>query len=176
VALLIAASGALSACGGGGDEAGDNAGTSVSGIDASGTEPTVTDTSTSADTSASADSTTPPTSDATTTTVAAVESPLAQIGVASIEWTGPSAAAGDRPTLSWEPVPDAVEYRVVVASAASGRPVWAWQGTETTVPLGAGLIDGQEGPRLTEPSVVDVFAIGADGTIVAASGPQPVSP
>lgn len=113
---------------------------------------------------------------APTTTVAVVESPLAAVGIPGIRWTSPSTGAGDRPTLAWEAAADAVEYRLVVTDVATGRPIWAWQGSETSVPLGAGMVDGQEGPRLAAPATVDVFALGADGTIVAASGPQPIAP
>lgn len=155
---------ATSACGGG-DDGGTTEATDT---------PTAVEDTTESETSSSS---TPPTTErATTTTVAVIESPLAAIGVVPIEWTGPSESAGDRPTLAWTAAPGAVEYRVVVTDEASGRPIWAWQGTDISVPLGAGLIDGQEGPRLTAAAFVDVFALGSDGTIVAASGPQPISP
>lgn len=179
LAVAVASLGG-SACrgGGGGDD-------ERNGTAATGAAPSSTTASSTAPSSAASAPAAEATTTAASTTVEpattsteppAVTSPLAAVGVAPIEWTGPAGPAGDRPLLSWEGSAGASEYRVVVTDATTLRPIWAWQGTETSVPLGAGLIDGQEGPRLTAPAIVDVFAIGADGTIVAASGPQPITP
>jgi hypothetical protein len=100
-----------------------------------------------------------------------VTSPLADVAAMTITEITP----GDRPRFTWEPVDDAVEYSLVVADEG-GRVIWAWRGTETSIDLGAGLIDGNEGPRLGPGSTLDLFALATDGTILAASGPVPLAP
>jgi hypothetical protein len=100
-----------------------------------------------------------------------VTSPLADVAAMTVTEITP----GDRPRFTWEPVDDAVEYSLVVAGEGGGV-IWAWRGTETSIDLGAGLIDGNEGPRLAPGSTLDLFALSADGTILAASGPVPLAP
>lgn len=94
---------------------------------------------------------------------------------APITLTSPTTAAGERPTLAWTSAPGAVEYVVGVIDA-NGRPLWAWRGAEPTVPLGADLATGQEGPRLFDIGTVVIFGVGADGALLSMSGPLTISP
>ncbi len=166
----------LVGCGGGNGESADTADTATGGGTVA-TDTTPRDTTAPDDTSPSDTS---PSETAATTTAAPtsepsvtdppVESPLEGVGSIAVETTD-----GDRPRFSWDEVNGAVEYSLVVATTG-GDVVWAWRGRDTSVDLGAGLIEGNEGPRISTDSVIDVFALAADGTIVAASGPVPISP
>ncbi len=75
---------------------------------------------------------------------------------------------GEPPTFSWTRVRGASTYLVSVRTK-KGSPLWAWSGEETKVRLGDGL--GLAGPRITAPSVVQVFALDADGALVGFSKP-----
>ena len=119
--------------------------------------------------------TTEPTTTEPTTTEPAVTGPPVTSPLADVEPITVEATTGDRPLFSWTPVDGAREYTLVVATTG-GDVIWAWRGRDTQVDLGAGLIAGDEGPRLTTESVIDVLALAADGTIIAASGPVPLSP
>lgn len=88
--------------------------------------------------------------------------------------TSPLAGGGDRPTFAWASAATAVEY-VVAVTDADGAPLWSWRGPATTVPLGAELIMGQDGPRLATTATLTVFALGADGAIVARTAPTAIA-
>ncbi len=85
--------------------------------------------------------------------------------------------AGETPTFEWEPVEGASTYRLVVLNA-EGQATWAWEGAETSVPLGgvADRPEGSEGPVLTPGSSWSVAALDAEGHVLAASELRPVSP
>lgn len=87
--------------------------------------------------------------------------------------------AGPWPTLSWQPVDDAVTYTVTVY-AASGTPYWTWRGGTAEVILGGFSQRPAAGStmalRLHEPMTWDVLAHDAGGTIVAQSGERPIAP
>lgn len=160
---------ALLGCGGSG-ESSDTSTVATTTIDSDITEPGVTEPDVT-----EPDVTEPPATDPPATEPPATEppvtSPLADVGTMTITDITP----GDRPRFTWEPVDDAVEYSLVVASEVEGV-IWAWRGTTTSIDLGAGLIDGNEGPRLAPGSTIDLFALAPDGTILAASGPVPLEP
>lgn len=99
-----------------------------------------------------------------------VTSPLADVASITVTEVTP----GDRPRFTWDEVDGAVEYSLVVAT--DDQVIWAWRGATTSIDLGAGLIDGNEGPRLAPGATLDVFALTDDGTILAASGPVPLTP
>jgi hypothetical protein len=87
-------------------------------------------------------------------------------------------AAGDdpaRPTFSWTAPATAVDYELVVQDAG-GTPLWAWTGAEVTVVLGgAARAREVEGPTLTGPSQVRVFAFDATGALVGTSAWTPLA-
>jgi hypothetical protein len=134
------------------------------------TEPPATDTPLTEPSATEPPATKPPVTEPPVTEPP-VTSPLADVAALTVTDITP----GDRPRFGWEPVDDAVEYSLVVAGEDGGV-IWAWRGTTTSIDLGAGLIDGNEGPRLAPGSTLDLFALAADGTILAASGPVPLAP
>jgi hypothetical protein len=92
-----------------------------------------------------------------------------QPGVAPVE-VRVSGADPTRPTFSWDAVPGASGYQVVV-HAGDGSPLWAWTGAATSVPLGGAERGAdEEGPTLTGPSSVRVYGFEASGRLVAISG------
>jgi hypothetical protein len=84
---------------------------------------------------------------------------------------------GLRPTLAWEPVDGAAAYFLVVKDA-SGEAYWAWDGSETSVPLGGAEFpaDFGNGPTIGPGYSWSVSAYAVDGAFVAISGDRPVSP
>ncbi len=90
----------------------------------------------------------------------------------------PTDGAGEVPSFSWETVPGAATYRLVVLDGDRG-PIWAWEGAETSVNLG-GLPDerpaGEPGPVIGPGSSWSVTALDAKGHVVAVSASRPVSP
>ena len=88
-----------------------------------------------------------------------------------------SEGVGRRPTLAWDPVDGAASYFLVVKDA-SGAAYWAWDGSETSVPLGGAEFpaDFGNGPIIGPGFTWSVSAYAADGTFVAISGDRPVSP
>ena len=84
--------------------------------------------------------------------------------------------AGPYPILSWEPVPAAATYWLVV-SDADGQPYWAWTGEATEVRFGGGDSDEvNQTATLHEPMTWTVIAIDSDGELVAFSEPATVEP
>lgn len=113
---------------------------------------------------------------ATTPTIASGEVLLD--GLPTVELTGPpSARAGHYPLFSWEPVPAAATYQLVVSDPTG--PIWAWEGTETLIRFG-GLIEEPPpdygGPSLDGPACWSVVAVDTNGHVVAASAVVPVTP
>ncbi len=99
-------------------------------------------------------------------------------GLPAIEPTSPpSAGAGHYPLFSWEPVPAAEAYQVVVSGPAG--PIWAWEGPDPRIRFG-GLTDEPPadygGPSLDGPGCWSVVALDADGHVIAASAVVPVTP
>lgn len=167
---------ATAGCSGGDSQgSGDDAAVSVASTAAESDGPSTTETSVAATVEVTAAETSVTTT-APPTTTPPITSPLAASGVGGIEIVSPTTGAGERPTFEWATVDGATEYSLVVSDAATGAPIWAWRGPSTSVPLGAGLIDGQEGPRLTGPATLDVFALAATGGVLAASGPVLLAP
>lgn len=168
----IALAGVLSACGGSSDGT-----SSTSASVASPASSTIAPGTSAAPSATEPVATDPPATESPVTEPPVTEPPVTSpLDVGTVVITSPRSAVGDRPTFAWESVEGAVEYSLLVTEANTGRAVWAWRGTDTSVPLGADLIEGAEGPRLVAPVLLDVFALDADGVIVAASGPTPVEP
>ncbi len=84
---------------------------------------------------------------------------------------------GSIPTFEWSAVEGATAYRLAVLNA-DGNATWAWEGAETSIPLGAvvGREVGHGGPVLTEGSSWSVVALDAGGHVIAVSKLRPVSP
>ena len=99
-------------------------------------------------------------------------------GFPVVDLVGPSSSgAAEYPLFGWEPITGAASYQLVV-SGPSG-PIWAWEGSESEIRLGALESEppaGYDGPRLSGPSCWSVVALDADGHVVAASEVVPVSP
>jgi hypothetical protein len=87
--------------------------------------------------------------------------------------------AGPLPTFGWEPVAGAAEY-VLAVLTQSGEPIWAWQGAETSVMLGAWDVAPADanvpGPLITEASVWFVAAFDATAAPIAVSEMRPIAP
>jgi hypothetical protein len=100
-------------------------------------------------------------------------------GVAEVRLVGPAEhGAGTAPTFQWTAVPGAVRYQLFVRDAQGG-PIWAWEGTDTSVRLGGLSIDlpaGAPGPRLTPGATWLVLALGADGKVRAISEVRSANP
>lgn len=100
-------------------------------------------------------------------------------GVAEVRLVGPAEhGAGSAPTFRWMAVPDATRYQLFVRDA-QGRPIWAWEGTDTSVRLGGLSIDlpaGAPGPRLTPGATWLVLALGPDGKVRAISEVRSANP
>ncbi|MFZ8999386.1 MAG: hypothetical protein ACO3D0_13590, partial [Ilumatobacteraceae bacterium] len=97
-------------------------------------------------------------------------------GVDPIGLLTPPSGGGDRPVLSWEPIPGAAEYLVVVHDA-DGAPYWSTITTATEVPVGGVVLDpGASGPRLAAGYSWVVVASDTDGVVVAASARLPIAP
>jgi len=99
-------------------------------------------------------------------------------GLPQVEVLGPpESGAGEVPVFSWESVEGAATYDLVVLGPDG--PLWAWQGKETEVALGALPFErppGMGGPVIAAGSCWSVIALNADGHVVAASDFLPVSP
>lgn len=113
-------------------------------------------------------------------TPTAAGSPLAAPGLeTAVELTSPpTEGAGEVPAFGWTAVAGASAYRLVVLGS-DGGPIWAWEGTETTVNLGGLPGDrpvGEAGPVIEAGSSWTVVALDAEGHVVAASPVRPVSP
>ena len=102
-----------------------------------------------------------------------------EAGLPGLTLLKPAASgAGEVPSFEWTAVEGAATYRLVVLDADS-KPVWSWEGKETTVNLGG--LPGERpadisGPVITPGSSWSVAAFGADGKPVAVSVIRPVSP
>lgn len=80
-------------------------------------------------------------------------------------WPTADVTGATRPTVSWQAVPGAVEYRIAVAQPSGHS--WAWSGAETQVVLGGGTQDGEGlGFRLTGEATLFVAAVDASGTVL----------
>jgi hypothetical protein len=106
-------------------------------------------------------------------------SPIAAPGVDStVELMAPPVTgAGSIPTFEWSAVEGTGAYRLVVQDA-EGDAIWAWEGTGTSVALGAvpDREEGDGGPILTAGSHWSVVALNGDGHVIAVSTLRPVSP
>lgn len=86
---------------------------------------------------------------------------------------GPS---GPYPVLSWQAVPEAATYWLVV-SDSDGQPYWAWTGAATEVRFGGGdSAEVNQTATLYEPMTWTVIAIDSDGELVAFSEPATIAP
>jgi hypothetical protein len=97
---------------------------------------------------------------------------------AKVELVAPgTTGAGKIPKFEWRSVDGSSAYRLVVQNA-DGDAVWAWEGIETSIELGAvpGREEGHGGPILTPDSTWCVIALDADGHVIAVSTLRPVSP
>lgn len=99
-------------------------------------------------------------------------------GVEGIELVAPDEdGAGKVPTFEWEAVEGASTYRLVVLNGED-QPIWAWEGAETEVVLGAvpDRPEGEAGPVVTEGSTWSVAALDDEGHVIALSEERAVSP
>jgi len=112
----------------------------------------------------------------TTTSIAPQNEPLL-VGADPVIQLTPTEGVGVRPNLDWEAVEGADSYFLVVKDDA-GVPYWAWDGSETSVPLGGAAFpeDYGNGPTIGPGYTWSVSAYAADGTFLAISGDRPVSP
>jgi hypothetical protein len=99
-------------------------------------------------------------------------------GIPQVTLLGPGSADADEyPLFRWEAVPGAGLYQLVVSD--SSGPIWAWEGLELEVRLGA--VDDKPptdygGPSLVGASCWSVTALNDARHVVAASELVPVSP
>lgn len=96
----------------------------------------------------------------------------------TVQLVAPSTTgAGPIPTFEWSVVEGASVYRLVVQDA-DGAATWAWEGTATSIILGAvpDREEGDGGPILTSGSTWSVVALDSDGHVMAVSRLRPVSP
>jgi len=112
----------------------------------------------------------------TTTSVAPQNEPLL-VGADPVIQLTPKEGAGLRPTLDWEGVEGAGSYFLVVKDDV-GAAYWAWEGSETSIPLGGAEFpqDHGNGPTIGPGFTWSVSAYDVDGTFLAISGDRPVSP
>jgi hypothetical protein len=99
-------------------------------------------------------------------------------GVATIELTTRTKGRGERPALSWSPIAGAADYRVVLLDA-SRRPFWSWEGTTSTVVVGATekpMPPAASGPRVVKGSTWSVAALDGAGQPIALSAPRAINP
>jgi len=192
-AVIVASTSGLAACGGSdGSSASPSSAPVATGASTSvAAEPPTSVTSETSETGDSAPTSAAPTTAApdtvaptdAPTTVAPTTAPpttaapdaLQQLpGVEAVTVTV-SGADPSRPTFTWTAPANAVDYQLVVQDA-SGTPLWAWTGTGTSIVLGgAERAPEVEGPALTGPGQVRVFAFGADGAVVGSSGWTPLA-
>lgn len=127
-----------------------------------------------ATTGAAVTSTTAP---ATSTTTTVPDEPLLAALDLVVVRAPLGADAGPTPEFAWEPVDGAGDYRLVVLGPAG--PIWAWQGTDTSVWLGGTSVEPPPGSTrlaIVEETCWSVVARADDGAIVAASSVRPVTP
>jgi hypothetical protein len=99
-------------------------------------------------------------------------------GVAGIDVTSRTRGRAERPTLTWSPVIGAADYRVVLLDA-SRRPYWSWQGTTSSVVVGATekpMPTAASGPRVVKGSTWSVAALDGAGRPIALSAPRAINP
>jgi len=132
--------------------------------------------STTAVTAAVSSSTVQQATTTTTTSVASQNEPLL-VGADPVIQLTPAEGVGVRPTLDWAAVDGAGSYFLVVKDE-EGAAYWAWQGSETSIPLGGAEFpeDYGNGPTIGPGYTWSVSAYAADGTFLAISGDRPVSP
>ncbi len=96
----------------------------------------------------------------------------------SIEVVGPpETGAGEAPLFRWKPVDGATSYHLAVLGPDG--PLWAWQGTETEVYLGALPFErppGWAGPVISAGTCWSVIARDAEGHVTAVSSFLAISP
>jgi hypothetical protein len=83
-----------------------------------------------------------------------------------------TAEIGSVPRFEWEPVDGAVEYRLAVLGPKG--PIWAWEGSETSVNLGGLTGDRPElmpGPVVVLGTSWTVAAFDASGAVIDVVGP-----
>lgn len=86
---------------------------------------------------------------------------------------------GEFPLFTWEPVPGADRYQLVVFDE-TGEPYWAWEGAQIKVYMG-GAAESQppadsSGPVVSMGYTWAVVAYNASGQVLASSELRPISP
>ncbi len=140
------------------------------------TSSTTTSTSSSTTQQVATTATTTTAATTTTTSIAPQSEPLL-IGAAPVIQLTATEGVGVRPTLGWEAVEGADSYFLVVKDDA-GAAYWAWDGSETSIPLGGADFpeDFGNGPTIGPGYTWSVSAYAEDGTFLAISGDRPLSP
>jgi hypothetical protein len=111
------------------------------------------------------------------TAVAGASAPASKVPKVTLLAPGRT-GGGAVPTFKWKKVRGAATYELAVVDK-KGQPVWAWQGSATTVNLGGwpGKRPADApGPVITKGCKWFVAALDDAGTPVAFSGLRPVSP
>lgn len=108
----------------------------------------------------------------------ASDSAAPQVGVAGLSLLGPyEAEVGTVPRFEWSDVDGAAKYRLVVLGPQG--PIWAWEGTETSVNLGGLTGDRPElmpGPVVEAGTSWSVAAFDASGAVLDIVGPIEIAP
>lgn len=92
-------------------------------------------------------------------------SEVASLGAVALGEPGP----GPHPALVWEPFDGASSYWLVVFDAA-GDPYWAWTGSDPSVRVGGGSVDGMNQTAVVHETMTwRVAAFDANGTLIALS-------
>lgn len=114
----------------------------------------------------------------TTTTVATTTTTEPELepfmpGLDLVEISTYGVGDDDRPLLSWDAVPDADLYTVLVLNE-EGNPWWSWSGTETEVILGGVETDAEIGGPRAGPGIEwVVFAFDEEHRLLAVSSLVP---
>lgn len=96
-------------------------------------------------------------------------------GIAVID-VATGSSAGPHPVLSWQAVPSASSYWLVVQDS-NGNPYWAWTGSDTEVRFGGGDTDAlNQTAVLYEPMSWRIVALAVDGRVVAFSEYAAIEP
>lgn len=111
-------------------------------------------------------------------TQSSIARPAGLAELAEVQLTAPASQhAGTSPVFGWNPIEGAYFYRLSLLT--DGGPLWAWEGTQTSVRLGGYTAEPAPGAtalRLTEPGWWSVSALDYAGELIAISALFAISP